>query len=80
MREKYSWSAGCLARDRAGICLVISSATRNVSLDVNVLMVNFVMMRKVVSLWLSVLANMKGKQFEQERMLMLETVKLGIAL
>jgi hypothetical protein len=43
-------------------------------------MVNFVMMRNVVSLWLSVLANMKGKQFKQERMLMLETVKLGMAL
>ncbi len=79
MKEKFSRSVGCPAHDRVKTCPEISNATRNVWLDVSVLMVNFLMTRIAASLLRSVVANMKGRRFNQEKVSVLEIVKLGMS-
>jgi hypothetical protein len=79
MKEKFSRSVGPLAHDPVKTCPEISNATRNVWLDVSVLMVNFLMTRIAASLLRSVVANMKGRRFNQEKVSVLEIVKLGMS-
>ena len=79
MKEKFSRSVGCPAHDPVKTCPGISNATRNVWLDVSVLMVNFLMTRIAASLLRSVVANMKGRRFNQEKVSVLEIVKLGMS-
>ena len=78
MKEKYSWSVVYLAHERVGICgLLISNARRNVCLNVNVRTVNISMIKIVAYRHLSAFANIKERQFNQEKVSPLETVKLG---